>query len=241
MSESGAMTPQRSLKKRVAIVVIALLLLWLVAAYLLMPAWWRYTRRHPELDDVPRVTHTKDGIAGDPLNVALVGTRPQVMKIMVAAQWYPSDPLTLKSCLEIAEASVLRRPYETAPVSNLYLFDRQQDLAFEHPVGHDPRKRHHVRFWKTDKLDTDGRPIWVGAAVYDEHVGFSKTTGEITHVTGADIDEERDKLFHDLTQTGELAESYFIDDFHTIRQGRNGGGDPWRTDGRLLAGIIKAK
>jgi len=125
-------------------------------------------------------------------------------------------------------------------VSNLYLFSRKEDLAFEHPVGDDPRKRHHVRFWKTDHLDTGGRPIWVGAAIYDEHVGLSKTTGQITHVTGAAIDEERDKLFHELTQTGNLAESYFIDDFHTIREGRNGGGDPWRTDGRLAAGVIKA-
>jgi hypothetical protein len=238
---SDSPTPTRSLRKRVLVILVVLLLAWLVIAYLFMPGLWRrYVRRHPALEDVPRVTHTKDGIPGDPLNVALIGTQAEVMKIMVAAQWYPADPLTFRSCLEIAADSVLRRPYETAPVSNLYLFSRKEDLAFEHPVGDDPRKRHHVRFWKTDHLDTGGRPIWVGAAIYDEHVGLSKTTGQITHVTGAAIDEERDKLFHELTQTGNLAESYFIDDFHTIREGRNGGGDPWRTDGRLAAGVIKA-
>jgi hypothetical protein len=242
LPEPAPAPPRRHLKKRIFQVVACLLLAWLIIAYLLMPRiWLRYTRRHPSLEDVPRITYTKDGIHGDPLNVALIGTQAQVMKIMVAAKWYPADPLTLRSCLEIAEATVLRRPYETAPVSNLYLFNRKEDLAFEHPVGHDPRKRHHVRFWKTDKLDDDGRPIWVGAAVYDEHVGFSETTGQITHVTGADIDQERDKLFHDLQETGQLEESYFIDGFHKILKGRNGGGDPWYTDGRLEAGIIKSQ
>jgi hypothetical protein len=233
--------PRGRLAKRISLVLAGLLVIWLIVAYLAMPGLWlRYTRRHPTLEDAPRITHTKDGIPGDPLNVALVGTKVEVMKIMVAAQWYPSDPLTLKSCLEIAEATVLKRPYKTAPVSNLYLFGRKEDLAFERPVGHDPRRRHHVRFWKSETVDADGRPVWIGAAVYDEHVGLSKTTLEITHVTGPDIDKERDKLFSDLKETGKLSETYFIDDFHKIHEGRNGGGDPWHTDGKLAVGIIKA-
>jgi len=97
-----------------------------------------------------------------------------------------------------------------------------------------------VRFWKSEDVDSDGRPVWIGAAVYDEHVGFSETTGQITHVTGPDIDKERDKLMLDLKETGMLSETYFIDDFHKIHEGRNGGGDPWRTDGKLAVGIIKA-
>jgi hypothetical protein len=29
-----------------------------------------------------------------------------------------------------------------------------------------------------------------------------------------------------------------VDDFHKIHEGRNGGGDPWHTDGRLFIGVI---
>jgi hypothetical protein len=123
----------------------------------------------------------------------------------------------------------------------LYLFGREQDLAFEKPVGDDPRKRHHVRLWRTDRDDPDGRPVWVGAAIYDERVGFSRTTGQITHVTASNIDVERDYLFHDLEKTGALSEVFAIDDFHKVRSGRNGGGDPWTTDGRLFVGVIAAK
>ena len=38
---------------------------------------------------------------------------------MLAAKWYPADALSLKSCLEIAEATVFKRPYDDAPVSRM--------------------------------------------------------------------------------------------------------------------------
>jgi LssY C-terminus len=136
---------------------------------------------------------------------------------------------------------VLEHPYDDAPVSNLFPWGRQEDLAFEQPVGHDPRQRHHVPVWRSDKLNADGRPAWVGAAIFDLRVGLSHTTGQITPHTSPGIDAERDKLFADLQHTGELSEAYFIDDFHHIRQGRNGRGDPWFTGGRLEVGVIRGK
>jgi hypothetical protein len=220
--------------------VIGLLLVWLVTAYLVIPAFWKgYAHRHPSLEDIPRVTHTSSDIPGDPLNVALIGTEAEVKKIMLVARWYLADALGLRSDLLIAEDTVFKRPDDKAPVSNLYLFGRKQDLAFEQPVGDDPRQRHHVRFWRSDKVDPAGRPVWVGAAIYDRKVGLSHTTGQITHHTAADIDAERNKLFNDLKRTGDLAEEFIVEGFHTIREGRNGGGDRWHTDGNLYAGVIK--
>jgi hypothetical protein len=235
-------TKRRALRKRVAILAAGLIVVYLAVAYVLLPALWkRYAHKHPSLEDVPGITHTADGIPGDPLNVALIGTKAEVMKIMLAAKWHPADPLTLRSCLEIAEATVLKRAYDDAPVSSLYLFGRKEDLAFEQPVGPDPRHRHHVRFWKTDKVGGDGQPVWVGSAVYDKRVGLSRTTGQVTHVTAADVDAERDYLFRDLERTGDLAEHYVVDGFHKKLEGRNGGGDPWHTDGNLYVGVIALK
>src|SRR5205814_4509154 len=143
----------------------------------------RDVRRHPTLDDVPGMTQTGAGIPGDPVNVALIGTKADLVTIMIAGKWYPADALSLKSSLEISVDAVFKRPDPDAPVSNLYLFGRQEDLAFEQEVGPDPRHRHHVRFWQSAKTDADGRPVWVGSAVYDERVGMSRTTGQVTHVT----------------------------------------------------------
>jgi len=232
-------TPRMNVARRITGVAVALLVVWAIVAYIVMPAVWkRYVHTHPSLDDVPDITQTADGIPGDPLNVALIGSKGDLVKIMLAAKWYPADPLSLKSSLEIAVDAVFKRPDPNAPVSNLYLFGRKEDLAFEQEVGNDPRHRHHVRFWQTDKIDPNGRPMWVGSAVYDEHVGLSRTTGQITHVTSPDVDKERDYLFACLKQTGDLAETSVIEDFHKVRSGKNGGGDPWTTDGNLHLGVI---
>jgi hypothetical protein len=217
-----------------------LVLLWGAVAYVLLPALWtRYGHRHPSFEDTPGITYTGSGIPGDPLNVALIGSKAEVVKGLVAAHWYPADPLTLASSLEIAEASVLKRPYDAAPVSNLYLFGRKEDLAFEMPVGDDPRQRHHVRFWRVDKTTPDGRAIWVGSATYDRRVGLSSTTLEITHHIAADVDAERDHLLDTLEKTGDLLEVYRVPAFHKQLEGRNGGGDPWHTDGSLAVGVLK--
>ena len=233
---------RRRLWVRMAGIVAVMVVVYLVVAYVAMPLLWdRYAVRHPALDDIPDITMTADKIPGDPINVALVGTKTEIMKIMVAAKWYPADPLTLRSCLEIAEATVLKRPDDEAPVSSLYLWGRKEDLAFEKPVGDNPRQRHHVRFWRSEKVDPHDRPIWAGAAIYDERVGLSHTTGQITHHTASDIDAERDYLFADLEKTGDLATTRFVNGFHKIVSGRNGGGDPWETDGRLLVGVIAAE
>jgi hypothetical protein len=239
---SAALPKRRSLVRRLVVAGVGLLLVYLAVVYLIIPLLWKgYAHRHPSLEDLPRIAYTADGIPADPLNVALVGTRAELMKIMVAAKWYPADPLSFRSCLEIAEASVLKRPYDDAPVSSEFLSGRKQDLAFEQPVGDNPRHRHHVRFWKTELLDPDGRPVWVGSAIFDKRVGLSHTTGQVTHRTAPDVDTERDYLFHDLKQTGDLTEVSVIDDFHAVREGRNGEGDPWHTDGKLYLGVIGVK
>lgn len=232
---------RHGVRRRVAIAAALLVVAWAVAAYLVAPVLWkRYIKRHPEFGDMPAVTHTGNGIPGDPLNVALIGSKDDLVMRMLDAKWNPADALSLKSSLDIAFDSVLKRPDPDAPVSNLFLFGRKEDFAFEQAVGDSPRHRHHVRFWKTEKQSADGQPIWIGSAVYDERVGLSRTTGQITHVTAPDVDVERDYLFTCLNRSQGLSEEFAIDDFHKVRQGRNGGGDPWRTDGRLMAGVLVA-
>src|SRR5262249_32566547 len=149
-------------------------------------------KRHPDLADEPTVTHTRSGIPGDPLNVGLVGSEEQIDRAMVAAGGYPADRITISSSLRVAAGVVFKRPFDEAPVSPLYLYGRKEDLAFEKPVGDNPRERHHVRFWRSDKLDEDGRRLWLGSATFDKHVGFSRDTGQITHVISPDVDKDRD-------------------------------------------------
>lgn len=237
--EAAPAHPRRRVLRPLVYFVFVAALGWLVIAYVILPvAWRRYEKRHPALDKAPRIAHTATGIPGDPVNVGLVASEEQLHRAMLAADWFPADPITLESSIRIAGSTVLRRSYEDAPVSSLYLWGRKQDLAFEQPVGNDARRRHHVRFWRSEKVDDQGKPLWLGAATFDTRVGFSHTTGEITHHISPDVDAERDKVVADLRQQSALAEVFWVDDFHSILTGKNGGGDPYRTDGRLEVGVM---
>jgi LssY-like putative type I secretion system component LssY len=213
--------------------LVLITLAWAVAAYLIVPRLWAiYYRRHPPLTRVDRVTKTGDGHPGDPINIGLAGDEADLVRAMKAAGWYPANPITVASSVRIAADTVLRRPDDDAPVSNLFLFGRKQDFAFEQPMPGGPGKRHHVRFWRWDELYQD-RPAWFGAATFDKSVGLSHTTGQVTHHIAPDVDAERDRLVAELQQAGVVQSVEWMDGFHAELQGKNGGGDPWHTDGRL--------
>ena len=193
---------------------------------------------HPALAGSPRHTTTSRGVQGDAVNVALIGTEEDLHQALAVAGWYTADPTTLKTSLRIAADVVLHKAYAQAPVSDLYLWGRRQDAAFEQPVGGSPKQRHHVRFWRSAERDSAGRPLWLGAATFDERVELSRTTGGVTHKISPDIDRERNKLVTDTVGAGVLDGYYWVEQFHMQAQGRNGGGDPYRTDRRLAVGVL---
>ena len=62
----------------------------LLVGHLLLTVSWAAEYRHPALDDVPRITATRRGIAGDPLNVAFVGSLEELHLSLSAAGWFPT-------------------------------------------------------------------------------------------------------------------------------------------------------
>lgn len=212
---------------------LGVLAIYLIVAYLVMPQLDRVkVHRHPDLVAGEHITRTGTGLPGDPLDIALVGSEVDLIHALVAAGWRPANPLSFDSSVRIAVDTVFDKPDPNAPVSSLYLFGRKEDLAFEKPVGHSPKERHHVRFWKSATMQ-DGRPLWLGSATHDIGVELSRTTGQVTHHIAADVDAERDMLLAELTSAKHVMETTWIDGYQTVLQGKNGGGDPWHTDARL--------
>jgi hypothetical protein len=212
-------------------------------AFLALPTCWAVRYRHVDLDDAPRITWAGNHHPGDPLNVALVGTKEEIVYLFLSAGWEGADPITIKTSLRMAKCSVFKRPYHNAPISNLYLREgnsrRKQDLSFQLCVGDNPRQRHHVRFWQTEQTDPDdGRPVWIGSATYDRTAKLNLLDLKPTHGIDGDVDQERDKLLADLRATGQVLEVLWRDDFHKVRSGSNGGADRWFTDGRLAVASI---
>jgi uncharacterized protein (UPF0548 family) len=219
-------------------VLVAVVVLWLLLAYVILPALWRHYEHHPALEDAPKTTVTAQGIPGDPLNVGLIGTEEEVVEAMIGSGWDAADPVTMKSSLRIASSVLRNRPYADAPVSSLFVFGRRQDLAFEKPVGNSARRRHYIRFWKSAELGRGGVPLWIGAVTFDRSVGLSHRTGQFTHHIGPDIDAERDRLFADLHRGGRLRELFQVTGVGATVLGRNGCGDQYYTDGELTIGVL---
>ena len=223
----------RSRLQRVLLTLLAVVLAYTVAAYVVLPAFWTHYEHQKGLADVPMVTRTAQGIPGDPINVGMIGDEKEVLCAMNAAGWFPADPVTLRSSIEIAGSVLLDRTYRDAPVSPLFYFGRREDLAFEKPAGTSADRRHHVRFWKVLDQGQEKRPVWLGAVTFDKGVGVSHFTGAITHHIDADLDAERELLTADLEGADMVSAKYQVTGVGPTMTGRNGGGDPYFTDGEV--------
>jgi hypothetical protein len=221
-----------------AAVVAVAVAVYLALAYVLAPFFWRHFERQPELASFEATTRTALGLPGDAINVGLEGAEDDLLCAMHAAGWRPADPVTLSSSARIVGSVLFDRPYLDAPVSPLFYEHRKQDLAFEKPNSKSARTRHHVRLWKALDAGDDGLPVWLGAAVFDDGLGVSHYTAQVTHHTAADIDAERDLLIFDLEQAKKLEETYSVSGIGPTVLARNGGGDRYFTDGDIAFGKL---
>ena len=216
-----------------AIALAVALLCYFAFAYFIAPSIWRHFERQHGLETLPMTTSTAQGIPGDALNVGLEGAKDDVICALAAAGWLPADPVTLRSSVKIIRSVLLDRAYVQAPVSPLFYGGRSEDMAFEKAFGTSPTARHHVRLWKVSEAGDDGRPAWIGAATFDQAVGLSHTTGQVTHHIAADIDAERDELSNNLRAAGKVAAAYKVSGVGPTFDGRNGSGDAYFTDGDI--------
>jgi len=193
---------------------LAILATYALGAYVLVPALIRVGRIFYPANHLPLYCVTPDGFASDPLNVGVIATRRQLITVMEKAGWYTADPRTLGHMIKQVVYFSLGRDYPTAPVSNLYLFGRKQDLAFEIPVS--GSQRHHVRFWATTykvgrrlsfksihwhhrRAHIQGDDLlWVGAASLDTGLAPIRHNMQITHMIDPDTNRERDLLINHL-------------------------------------------
>jgi len=182
--------------------------------------------------ELPLTSYTRHGHQGDPMNVQIVATAAQIGAAFADAGWYRADELDMVTSARICVDSALARKYSTAPVSNLYLYGRREDLAFERP-GRSVRDRDHIRLWQTGRLATDGRPSWLGGATRDVRVELARTNHLPTHQIAADTDSERNMVVGDLQATDFVEQLGWRPGFGAMTHSVNGGGDPWYTDGRV--------
>jgi hypothetical protein len=197
---------------------LALAITYGIAAYVILPRAIRMGLKVLQRKSVPSFTITGDGLPGDPVNVALIGTLHQLRSAFATVGWSEADRLGFASSWRMIRAFVLNSPYPSAPFSSLYLFGRRQDIGFQKAIDNSPRKRHHIRFWalglaraedtlgsasfwlNTDRPPDDARVLWVGAGTKDTGISLTRLTFQVTHATDSDTNAERDFIIAELTK-----------------------------------------
>ncbi len=219
----------------------AIISIYVLVSYLVLPATWARVEHEPGLSKRAMVTSTAQAIPGDPINVGLIGTKEEVVSAFHAAGWYPADPVTLRTSVEIIGSVLLDRPYNDAPVSPLYFDGRREDMAFEQLDGKSADRRQHVRLWMVLESGADGSPVWLGSASFDSGVTLSRDTGQVTHKIAPNVDQERDRLIAGLDLARSVLSIYQIRGIGPTLNGRNGEGDPYYTDGEIWMAKLVAR
>ncbi len=218
-------------RPHLAATILALILglpaLWFALAYGGLPRLWsHHEHKKGKLEGV-LVSYTAQGIPGDPINVAVEGSPAALDCSFRNAGWSKAETVSVRTGLKIGASVLLSRPYPDAPVSPLYMNDRQQDVAYQIDEGRSADRRHHIRFWH------QAGDRWLASATFDRGVGVSLFTFQITHHIGRDVDQERDLVASMLVRQGATRMASVTAGPTFGRVHRNGGGDRYLFDGRV--------
>lgn len=150
------------------------------------------------LASLPCCTTNDDGSRnGDPLNLVIIGGIEDAAPSLVRRGWSPTEVTWKGSVMRIMRSAMSRERYPYAPISNLYLFGRPQDIALQ-KARDNIHQRNHLRLWRSPML-YHGKSVWVGQVSRD--IGTRLTIHSptfTTHKIDPDVDEAARALMEDL-------------------------------------------
>ena len=173
---------------------------------------------------------------GDPLNIVIVGRGIDALFAFIERGWRLDEPFDLHSTYRTIRAFLFRSEYFNAPVSPLYVFGRQQDVALQ-KARDTVSLRNHLRLWLAP-FTIDGLQVWVGQISRD--IGIKLTTQSwylTTHRISPEVDQDRFYLLQDLMMSGAVSRFGFVRGVgvSSLPDPRvNLTGDPYLTDGLRL-------
>lgn len=185
------------------------------------------------VSSLPCCTKNPENKQGDPMNVIFVGSLKDLRNALISRHWDVTAPVTKNSLIRMFSAFVFGSRYRYAPISKLYLLEREHDLAFQKSRSVID-ERNHMRLWLAPVLH-EGKNVWLGQVSRDVGV---KLTGRLwpptTHVIDPDVDDARFYLFQDLLEGNAITQlGYVKTNSHAAPKSPlfNAEGDPYFTDG----------
>ena len=171
---------------------------------------------------------------GDPVNLVVIGTPPEVYTAFIRAGWDETETITGSTSWKTMQSFMSGGEYRYSPVSGLYVFGRPQDVALQ-KARDNIHERNHLRLWMSP-VRYEGLPVWLGQISRDIGVRFTKKT-VTTHKIDPDTDETREFLLEDLAYSQALAKFAYVEGAIPAPMDNPRGnftGDPYFTDGYRL-------
>jgi hypothetical protein len=196
---------------------------------------------HEVLAALPCCTTNQAGDRnGDPANLIVIGDFDELLQTFTRARWDETELIDVTSSVRTARSFFFGSHYRYSPVSNLYLWGRKQDVAFQ-KARETVRERNHLRLWLSP-YRYQGKDVWVGQVSRDIGVKFTWRTWNLTtHAIDSDIDDSRENLIGDLLQTRRVALANYLPGVGTSTRedpARNLMNDPYFTDGRRALVVL---
>jgi LssY C-terminus len=183
------------------------------------------------------------GRNADPLNLVIIGTQDEIFSALSRQAWDPTHALGIEAARKTIAAFMLGQRYRYSPVSPLYLFGRQQDLAFQKARG-TIHQRNHMRLWLSP-YTCQGQPVWVGQISRDIGVRLTWQSPFLTtHKIDPEIDESRDYLVEDVLASESLQSLAYVKGVGAAppqAPRHNLTGDPYFTDGMRAVMFLSAQ
>jgi hypothetical protein len=186
------------------------------------------------LEALPCCVTNEDGSKnGDPLNLVVVGGLDDAFPAFARRGWRPTEEKWSGSITKMVTSALSGERYRYAPVSDLYMFGRAQDLALQ-KARDTVHQRNHLRLWLSP-MRYHGKQVWVGQISRD--IGSRLTIHSptlTTHKIDPDVDEARAALMQDMAYSVNLAKVGFVKGVGAAPKSAPRGNlttDPYYTDG----------
>jgi hypothetical protein len=155
------------------------------------------------------VTNESGSKAADPLNLVIIGGIEDAFPALIRRGWSPSETTWSGSVMQMISSALARERYPYAPISNLYLYGRPQDLALQ-KARDNIHQRNHLRLWRSP-MRYRGKQVWVGQISRD--IGSRLTIHSptlTTHKIDPDVDGAALALAEDVVYSQGLQKLAFV-------------------------------
>jgi hypothetical protein len=155
------------------------------------------------------VTNEDGSRNGDPLNLIVIGGLEDAFPALIRRGWSPTETTWRGSVMRMMTSAMSRERYPYAPISNLYLYGRPQDIAIQ-KARDNIHQRNHLRLWRSP-MRYHGKLVWVGQISRD--IGSRLTIHSptfTTHKIDPDVDEAARALIEDLVYSQGLRAIGFV-------------------------------